>query len=401
MVAPAAAHQGRPGPAGRHRRAHRLHRRSPRSTCPTVGDEGELPDSLPVPVPARRAASPWTPCTIIAPYALAMALVGLLESLLTAKLVDDITDTHSDKTREAVRPGHRQHRHRLLRRHGRLRHDRPDDDQREGVRRPHPAVHLPRRRVPAGPVRRLRRRRRRHPDGRPGRRDDHGLGRRRSTGTPSGPRPCGGCRRSETTVMVVTVAVTVATHNLAIGVVVGVLTAMVDLRPAGRPPRRDVTASSSRPRRHHHGRLPRHRRAVLRLLQRPRTRSSTTPTTPTTSSSTCRPSHIWDASSVAALDAIATKYAPQAARPSRSSASTPRAPSSTNGSPAPCRATDDRPSCRAVRCWVRLMVTACRLPRPPVLGRGVGRGHRRRGRGMSGGSAVDGSIGVVPVRSRR
>jgi SulP family sulfate permease len=38
---------------------------------------------------------------IIAPYALAMALVGLLESLLTAKLVDDITDTHSDKSREA------------------------------------------------------------------------------------------------------------------------------------------------------------------------------------------------------------------------------------------------------------------------------------------------------------
>jgi SulP family sulfate permease len=38
--------------------------------------------------------------SIIAPYALAMALVGLLESLLTAKLVDDITDTHSNKTRE-------------------------------------------------------------------------------------------------------------------------------------------------------------------------------------------------------------------------------------------------------------------------------------------------------------
>ncbi len=38
---------------------------------------------------------------IIGPYALAMALVGLLESLMTAKLVDDITDTHSDKTREA------------------------------------------------------------------------------------------------------------------------------------------------------------------------------------------------------------------------------------------------------------------------------------------------------------
>jgi SulP family sulfate permease len=67
---------------------------------PDVGDEGELPDSLPsLFVPDV----PWTLETlqVIAPYALAMALVGLLESLLTAKLVDDITDTHSDKTREA------------------------------------------------------------------------------------------------------------------------------------------------------------------------------------------------------------------------------------------------------------------------------------------------------------
>ncbi|HEY1135460.1 MAG TPA: SulP family inorganic anion transporter [Nocardioides sp.] len=67
---------------------------------PDVGDQGELPDSLPawfVP------DVPWTLATleIIAPYALAMALVGILESLLTAKLVDDITDTRSDKTREA------------------------------------------------------------------------------------------------------------------------------------------------------------------------------------------------------------------------------------------------------------------------------------------------------------
>lgn len=67
---------------------------------PNVGDEGELPDSLP------SLLLPNVPFTmetlrIIAPFALAMALVGLLESLLTAKLVDDITDTHSDKTREA------------------------------------------------------------------------------------------------------------------------------------------------------------------------------------------------------------------------------------------------------------------------------------------------------------
>jgi SulP family sulfate permease len=38
---------------------------------------------------------------IIAPYALGVAFVGLMESLMTAKLVDDITDTHSDKTRES------------------------------------------------------------------------------------------------------------------------------------------------------------------------------------------------------------------------------------------------------------------------------------------------------------
>nr|WP_233120716.1 hypothetical protein [Tessaracoccus sp. ZS01] len=38
---------------------------------------------------------------IIAPYALGMALVGLMESLMTAKLVDDITDTHTHQTRGA------------------------------------------------------------------------------------------------------------------------------------------------------------------------------------------------------------------------------------------------------------------------------------------------------------
>ncbi len=67
---------------------------------PTVGDQGALPTSLPA------LFIPNVPFTletlgIIAPYALAMALVGLLESLMTAKLVDDITDTHSHKTREA------------------------------------------------------------------------------------------------------------------------------------------------------------------------------------------------------------------------------------------------------------------------------------------------------------
>ncbi len=67
---------------------------------PTVGDEGALPETLP------SLFFPNVPLTfetlqIIAPYAFAMALVGILESLMTAKLVDDITDTHSSKTREA------------------------------------------------------------------------------------------------------------------------------------------------------------------------------------------------------------------------------------------------------------------------------------------------------------
>lgn len=65
---------------------------------PTVHDKGELPNSLPgffLPnVPLT-----WETFQTIAPFALSMALVGLLESLLTAKLVDDITDTRSNKTR--------------------------------------------------------------------------------------------------------------------------------------------------------------------------------------------------------------------------------------------------------------------------------------------------------------
>ncbi|PTR26541.1 SulP family sulfate permease [Rhodococcus sp. OK519] len=67
---------------------------------PDVADQGELPSGLPtwmIPdVPLT-----WETLTIVAPFALGLALVGLLESLLTAKLVDDITDTPSDKTRES------------------------------------------------------------------------------------------------------------------------------------------------------------------------------------------------------------------------------------------------------------------------------------------------------------
>jgi SulP family sulfate permease len=66
---------------------------------PTVGDKGDLPSSLPTWLIPNVPFNMET-LGIIAPFALAVAIVGLLESLMTAKLVDDITDTHSDKTRE-------------------------------------------------------------------------------------------------------------------------------------------------------------------------------------------------------------------------------------------------------------------------------------------------------------
>lgn len=71
---------------------------------PTVGDRGTLPSSLPLP---GLPDVPFTldTLTLIAPYALGFALVGLMESLMTAKLVDDLTDTRSSKTRESIGQG--------------------------------------------------------------------------------------------------------------------------------------------------------------------------------------------------------------------------------------------------------------------------------------------------------
>lgn len=71
---------------------------------PTVGDMGELPSTLPffllpdVPVNLETL-------NIIFPYAMTMAIVGLLESLLTASLLDELTDTPSDKNQEAKGQG--------------------------------------------------------------------------------------------------------------------------------------------------------------------------------------------------------------------------------------------------------------------------------------------------------
>ncbi|HEV7275933.1 MAG TPA: SulP family inorganic anion transporter [Devosiaceae bacterium] len=70
----------------------------------TVGDMGELPSTLPM------FLIPQIPLTletllIILPYAAAVAVVGLLESLMTATIVDDLTDTTSDKNQECIGQG--------------------------------------------------------------------------------------------------------------------------------------------------------------------------------------------------------------------------------------------------------------------------------------------------------
>lgn len=66
----------------------------------TVGDEGELPDTFPVPLLPDVPLTLDT-LTLIAPYSLTLALVGLMESLMTAKVVDGLTETPSDHAREA------------------------------------------------------------------------------------------------------------------------------------------------------------------------------------------------------------------------------------------------------------------------------------------------------------
>jgi SulP family sulfate permease len=70
----------------------------------TVGDMGQLPDSLPVfllpDVPLN-----FETLKIILPYAMTLAAVGLLESMMTASIVDELTDTTSNKSRECVGQG--------------------------------------------------------------------------------------------------------------------------------------------------------------------------------------------------------------------------------------------------------------------------------------------------------
>ncbi|MEQ8651282.1 MAG: SulP family inorganic anion transporter [Kiloniellales bacterium] len=69
-----------------------------------VGDMGELPSTLPIFLLPDIPLT-FETLTIIFPYALAIAAVGLLESLMTAVIVDDLTDTPSDRNQECVGQG--------------------------------------------------------------------------------------------------------------------------------------------------------------------------------------------------------------------------------------------------------------------------------------------------------
>lgn len=69
-----------------------------------VGDMGKLPDTLPIFLWPEVDLT-WQTLQIIFPYSMALAVVGLLESLMTATIVDDLTDTPSDKNRECKGQG--------------------------------------------------------------------------------------------------------------------------------------------------------------------------------------------------------------------------------------------------------------------------------------------------------
>ncbi len=75
-----------------------------RIDVPTVGDKGQLPDSLP------RFLFPEVPLTwdtlrLLLPVSATLAVVGLLETLMTTQIVEDMTDTPSQRNRECAGQG--------------------------------------------------------------------------------------------------------------------------------------------------------------------------------------------------------------------------------------------------------------------------------------------------------
>ena len=105
----------------------------------TVGDMGELPDTLPVflwpDVPLNLET-----LAIIFPYSAGLAVVGLLESMMTAAIVDEMTDTPSDRNRECKGRGSPTSAP-VCWEAWRVRHDWPVRHQHQ-IRWPRPPLHL-------------------------------------------------------------------------------------------------------------------------------------------------------------------------------------------------------------------------------------------------------------------
>ncbi len=145
-------------------------------SVPTVGDQGALPESLPA------LLVPNVPLTgetlgIILPFAVAMAIVGLLESLMTAALVDDITDTPSSKTRESLGQGAANVLSGLFGGMGGCAMIGQTMINVKASGSAHAYLDVPRRTLPARARPGLRRRRRDHPDGGARRGDDRRVDR--------------------------------------------------------------------------------------------------------------------------------------------------------------------------------------------------------------------------------
>ena len=319
-------------PSSRWRSALRRARPSAtRASCPSRLPSLFIPD-VPLTLETLR---------IIAPYAVAMALVGLMESLMTAKLVDDVTDTRSNKTREAWGQGVANVVTGFFGGMGgcAMIGQTMINVKASGARTristflagvfllvlvvglgdvvatiPMAALVAVMVMVSVGTF---------DWHSRPA---GHAAPHAASARPPSWSRPSPSPSPPTTS---------------PIGVVVGVLVAAVLFarRVAHFTEVVDVAHPDER-----HPRLRRRRRAVLRLEQRPRLPSSTTPATRRTSSSTCPRSHIWDASTVAALDAITTKYAARGKTVTIVGLNDGQRASATAASPATSPAATDRPA---------------------------------------------------------
>jgi SulP family sulfate permease len=269
---------------------------------PTVGDEGRLPTGLPVFVLPQVPPTLGTLGTI-GPYALAAALVGLVESLMTAKLVDEITETGSSKTRESIGQGIAQIVTGLFGGMGGcgMIGQTMINVRVSGARTRistfcagafllilmivfHDVVGaIPMAALVAVMVMVC-----------VGTFDWHSIRPRTLRRMPIG----------ETAVMVLTVGVVVATNNLSIGVVVGVIVAMVIF---ARRVARFATVTRSAP----EGGVARYlvRGELFFATSNDLTHHFAYAADPDRIVIDLRESHIWDASTVAALDAISTRYA--------------------------------------------------------------------------------------------